>query len=977
MALALSVALPTAAYSFEMVWSSGSSNIVVQSASRCTLLVRANGVGERLPSEWRLVWTATADSIEPLAFLTGTPTSGIADVCTLAGGPTIEHMLAGVDTMLHCDPVPGERATVARYVLQVAAGAAAKIKLLPASVDSVATASGQTLDQFPEVTINGGSDAPYPPVLEAAELTRAGSAVQLTSTGAYLGNVRWVSQMDAAAAAGATFQILTQSATRLTARAEAPAALPTGFVTVADTNGLTTAILAASVPLAPVAIPTDHFLVRFRPGMVDPPQGVAAGQAAAFQYRSIALQESLMTAGVTDLERLLPWFQHSDTNSTNLLGEPVKLEDLADLYVAHVPEGSDIHAIVGRASAWPEVYYATPDPPLYPTTTLPNDPYFGQQWGLWNTGQAVCSHSAFAGVNTHVADVWDRTKGDPRNRIGILDTGIDPYDPDFGGRAVADTSFTSENNGGYDTDPAKHGTAVAGIAMASGNNSLGIAGMDWYGTPLGIKVLDCTYAPYAPCQGTAQTIGCGIDRCRLKRIPIVNMSLGSPIGFPATADYWALNDICLNAFLSGLLLVASSGNAHDNSSGGETTGVAYPAGFVQRVYGVGAMLLNGQRWKDNILTQAYCSTFDSCYSSNYDLSTNLVDVIAPGGRLIVTNNYTLDNCDPNNPNKMAFGGTSAAAPFVSGLASLLRASVPDLRLEGEDIQQVINRTASNYPNYSPLVGYGYPRADAARNFVAWPNTVVQRLLYDGLHFPTARVTMIDSAQVTVTFENVPWLPQEYTTTCWSYRVKVADRTPLLYAYAGVPAMWARASGTVGIRPVVDNDLYDYRVEVPWADCWNPGGDCVLGAADNGPVFYTSVCKVLDPSGQQELGWLPAPWWKTQVAYTVVGTPTVPLGVDTGSPTLELAVTTAPSPSRSPVWFNLTLPAKGQLRVDVLDVAGRRAATVANGEFEAGSQRLAWDGRGEGGAGCRPGVYWCRVESGGRVVTRKFVLLGGR
>jgi len=972
MALSLSIAFPPTVQGLDLVWSNGSVDITVQAASRCTLLVKADGAGEQLPGEWRLVWTSTA---EPIVFLTGTPTAGFADVCTLVGGPTIEHMLAGVDTAFHCNPVPGEGATVARYILQVAAAAMAKIKLLPASVDSVAAANGQTLGQFPEVTINGGLEASYPPMLESVRLTRAGRTVELTSTGAYLGNVRRITQTDATAAGAAAFQVLTQSDTRLTARVDAPAALPGGFVAVVDANGQTAAIATESVPLVPLATPTDHFLVRFRPGMIEPPQGMTAGEAETFQYGSIALQESLMTAGVTDLERLLPWFQHSDVHSTNLLGEPVELEDLADLYVAHVPEDSDIQALVGRASTWPEVYYATPDRLLYPATTLPNDLYFPQQWGLWNTGQNLCGPiSAVAAYNTHVADVWDRTKGDPRERIAILDTGIN--EADFGGRAVADTSFTSDNNGGYDDSRALHGTAVAGIAMASGDNSQGIAGVAWYGTPLGIKVLDCTRDPN--CAGTAATVGSGIDRCRLKRIPIVNMSLSSPIGTPATEADWALNDICLNAFKSGLLLVAASGNAHDNLAGGETTGVAFPAGFEKRVYAVGAMLPGGDRWKDNLLTPGYCSNIDSCYSSNYDPdpARRLVDVIAPGGRLIVTNNYTLDSCDPTNPNRMAFGGTSAAAPFVSGVASLLRSSVPDLLLAGEDIQQVINRTASSFPIYSRLVGYGYVRADLARDFVSWPNVVVHRLLWKNVENGTARISVIDSVQETQTFKNVPWLPEEYTTTCWSYRVRVTDNTPLPFTYSGVPTVWARASGTTGVLDTYPNS-YDYRVEVPWADCWTQGGDCVLSSGEQGPMFYTYAYRVLDPTGQHELGWLPCHWSRVEVAYTVVGTPTLPLGVDAGSSTLEFAVTTVPNPARSPVWFSVTLPAKGPLRADVLDVAGRRTATVANGEFEAGSQRLAWDGRGEGGAKCRPGVYWCRVEFGARVATRKFVLLGGR
>lgn len=528
--LALLIAFPSVARSLDMVWSNGSSDIVVQTASRCTLLVRVAGVGEQLPGEWRLVWTATAESSEPLAFLTGTPTSGNADVCALAGGSTVEHMLAGVDTVFHCNPDQEGRAAVARYVLQIAAGAIGKVKLLPASVDSVTTGGGLTLEQFPEVTINGGSDNPYPPVLETAQQTRVGSVVELTSTGAYLGGVRSVTLTDVTAAGGASFEVLDQSDTRLTARAEAPGAFPSGFVTVADANGLSTAIPAASVPLATVAIPNDHFLVRFRPGALEPPQGLTAGQAASFQYASTALQESLMTTGVTELERLLPWFEHSDVNSTNLLGEPVVLEDLADLYVAHVPAESDIPALVGRVSAWPEVYYASPDMPLVPSTTQPNDQYFLQQWGPWNTGQTLCGFSGVGAYNTRVADVWDYTRGDPRERIAILDTGIDPYHSDFGGRVVVDTSFTRVG-GAYDDDPNRHGTAVAGIAMASGNNTSGVAGVAWYGAPWAIKVFDCQ--PGFECGGDDSWVIRAVDRCRVKRIPVVNMSFGTNPGDPA------------------------------------------------------------------------------------------------------------------------------------------------------------------------------------------------------------------------------------------------------------------------------------------------------------------------------------------------------------------------------------------------------------------------------------------------------------
>jgi hypothetical protein len=530
-------------------------------------------------------------------------------------------------------------------------------------------------------------------------------------------------------------------------------------------------------------------------------------------------------------------------------------------------------------------------------------------------------------------------------------------------RWLLDTSFTSSGTAS-DGDPNRHGTGVAGIAMASGDNSsLGVAGVAWNG------------GVYPPCSGYDLGIIRAVDRCRLKRIPIVNMSFSSRVGVAATDSVWALNDVCFNAFISGVLLVAASGNIVDEP-GVETPGVAYPAAFEKRVYAVGAMLPDGSRWEDRNITPLYCSNPFlpeelKCQSSNYG---EWLDVIAPGGRLIVTNNYTLEGCNPDNPYTMAFGGASAAAPFVSGVASLLRASVPGRELFGEDIEQAINRTAYHFPSgtHTPDVGWGFVRANLARDFVAPPKQVVHRSMWGG-PISHGHVGVVDSADVTRTFLNVPWLPSnEYTTTCRIYTVAASDPEPL--DFAGVPTLWARASGTRGARDV---DPYDYRVEVPWADC-SLGGECVLNVGEGGPLFYTFVYKIFDTSPQNNLlGWLPTQWWNVGVSYTAVGTPTTPLGVEPVGPALQFAVTTVPNPARSPLWVNLSLPSKGSIRVDMLDLAGRRAAVLASGEFEGGSQRLVWNGRREDGTKCLPGVYWCRVEFEGRVASSKFVLLGGQ
>src|SRR5262249_366874 len=96
---------------------------------------------------------------------------------------------------------------------------------------------------------------------------------------------------------------------------------------------------------------------------------------------------------------------------------------------------------------------------------------------------------------------------------------------------------------------------------------------------------------------------------------------------------------------------------------------------------------------------------------------------APGGEAIVTTRWpdTYTSCDPCHGD---FGGTSAAAPVVSGIAALLKSRYPTLL--GEDLAQVITRTAQNYPTRTDELGYGLVRADAALNFLATPNLIFQQ-----------------------------------------------------------------------------------------------------------------------------------------------------------------------------------------------------------------------------------------------------------
>ena len=81
-----------------------------------------------------------------------------------------------------------------------------------------------------------------------------------------------------------------------------------------------------------------------------------------------------------------------------------------------------------------------------------------------------------------------------------------------------------------------------------------------------------------------------------------------------------------------------------------------------------------------------------------------------------------------------------------------------------------------------------------------------------------------------------------------------------------------------------------------------------------------------------------------------------------------------NPARGSVAFVLDVPVSADASVALYDAAGRRVRVLANGPYRPGSYDLAWDGRNDGGAGCRSGVYFVKARIGTVETRRKVVLL---
>jgi subtilisin family serine protease len=358
---------------------------------------------------------------------------------------------------------------------------------------------------------------------------------------------------------------------------------------------------------------------------------------------------------------LLVKFKSGTTSASSLkinqaIGASVtkKFTIVPNLEHINLPKGLSVKDAIIHYMSDPNVEYAEPNYIIHAFFNIPNDTYFGQQWALRNIGQFA---AGTPGADIKAVDAWDISTVTGAT-IAILDTGIDYNHQDLVGNIWQNTGETDCTNGidddsnGYiddckgwdfvnnDNDPMDdngHGTHVAGIAGAVGNNNTGISGVLWTARLMPVKILDETG------EGTVDNEILGIDYAVQNGAKIINASYGGS-GY-SQSEYFALTD----ANFAGVLFIAAAGNGGDDGIGDNNDLTPeYPASYnLPNIISVAATDQNDVR-----------APF-----SNFGLNT--VHVAAPGVYILSTipqNLYT---------DKDFNSGTSMAAPHVSGLAGLL------------------------------------------------------------------------------------------------------------------------------------------------------------------------------------------------------------------------------------------------------------------------------------------------------------------
>ncbi|MHB9035308.1 MAG: S8 family serine peptidase [Armatimonadota bacterium] len=313
-----------------------------------------------------------------------------------------------------------------------------------------------------------------------------------------------------------------------------------------------------------------------------------------------------------------------------------------------LPKGISVDAAIAIYKKNPAVEYVGPNH-IIRICLEPNDEYFLDPWLYWYWQWGLYSDTyPTAGIEAPMA--WDITTGSPNIIIAIVDTGVFGAHEDLAAKIVPGRNFvTGAPDPNNTNDDHGHGTFTAGIAAAETDNSVGVAGVSWGARIMPIKVMD------ANGYGLESDAAEGIIWAADHGANIISMSMGGYDGVPAeqaAVEY---------AYNKGCVLVAASGND------GVSTAF-FPASYDQ-VLSVGASNENQQR----------CTADDwGAGGSNYG---SYLDVMAPGNGIMST------WWDAGGSSYNMSSGTSAAAPFVSGIAALVWTVYPNWT-NGQVVEQI-------------------------------------------------------------------------------------------------------------------------------------------------------------------------------------------------------------------------------------------------------------------------------------------------
>lgn len=363
--------------------------------------------------------------------------------------------------------------------------------------------------------------------------------------------------------------------------------------------------------------------------------------------------------------------------------------------------GEKVEKAIARFNKDPRVEYAEPNF-IYQASLVPNDTHYTNQWYLrrikapeaWSfhsTSPAVVIAVIDSGVQIQHPDIFpnlwvnsgeieNNKKDDDGN--GLID---DRYGWDFINN-VADPSPKFKQ--GFTEAGVLHGTIVAGIAAASGNNNEGVSGVTWNAKIMSLKALDDNG------NGDTASVAKAVDYAVAKGANIINLSF---VGFSYSRS---LKEAIERAVKADVLVVAPAGNEESVGHGVNLNSKPiYPACYKDDAK---KSLVIGVAATDAIDQKAVFSGYGN----------DCIALSAPGVSFYSTSVFAPNQYLPGKTFNQYYdgywSGTSVAVPLVSGALALIQGANPQLS-PTQSVQKLLQTTddinAIN-PDYSGQLGKG-------------------------------------------------------------------------------------------------------------------------------------------------------------------------------------------------------------------------------------------------------------------------------
>jgi subtilisin family serine protease len=547
------------------------------------------------------------------------------------------------------------------------------------------------------------------------------------------------------------------------------------------------------------------------------------------------------------------------------IGASVKRKFSLVPYLEHVtlPAGASVEDAIVQYMSDPNVAYAEPNYIRKASQLIPNDNYFNQQWALQNTGL----FNGTPGADIKAPEAWIITTGLGNITVAVLDTGIDYDHPDLVGNIWINTGEICPNgidddlNGYIDDcyawdfttcrhfepiptvplvcDPINqkvpgndpwddngHGTHVAGIIGAVGNNGIGITGVIWRVKLMAVKFLN--EEGQGDIADEISAIGYAVNN----GAHIINASYSGAVFSQAESDAIAI------ANANGVLFVAAAGNSEANND----ITPEYPASYkLNNIVSVAATDQNDRR-----------APF-----SNYGISS--VHVAAPGVYILSTFPGDLYV----GLNQEIIMGTSQAAPHVSGLAALLETYYPHFTIY--QIRGTIMRYSDALPT---LIGWLYLDPGFVGGRINANRAITSLLTPESL-----AATALSSSQISLTWNDLATGEAGYKVerkpsggTYIQITNPPLDQNTTSYTDSGL------IDGTTYVYRVRANSIVPNPPDTPWIETnsaysneasattpLNPttgltappppsgnGGSCSIGARQNTPTAIADLTVMLIP-----------------------------------------------------------------------------------------------------------------------------------